>query len=127
LIPNILKSTSANPVKIFGVDWETSDGTCIRDYVHVVDLIEAHIAALATIKESSHEIINLGSGTGYSVKEVLRAASIALGYEVPSVDSPRRAGDPAVLIADITKAKEVLGWSPVRGIDAMVGDAAASR
>jgi UDP-glucose 4-epimerase len=114
-------------MKIFGDDWNTPDGTCIRDYVHVVDLIEAHIAAFNAIEESSHEIINLGSGTGYSVKEVLHAASEALGYKVPSVSSPRRAGDPAVLIADINKAKAVLGWSPVRDIKTMVGDAARSR
>lgn len=127
LIPNILKSTSANPVKIFGVDWPTADGTCIRDYVHVIDLIDAHISALGAIKESSHEIINLGSGTGYSVKEVLSAASAALGFDVPFIESARRPGDPAILIADITKAKRILEWTPVRDMNVMVADAAASR
>ena len=127
LIPNILKSTLGNPVKIFGADWQTADGTCVRDYVHVVDLIDAHISALRVIRESSHEIINLGSGTGYSVMEVLDSASAALGHQVPFIKSARRPGDPAVLIADITKAKKVLDWSPVRDINVMVADAAASR
>ncbi len=127
LIPNILRSTPANPVKIFGVDWPTVDGTCIRDYVHVIDLIDAHISALRVIKESSHEIINLGSGTGYSVREVLTAASAALRHQVPFIESARRLGDPAVLIADIRKAQKILGWTPQRDINVMVADAAASR
>ena len=74
LIPNILKATNDAPVKIFGTDWPTEDGTCIRDYIHVVDLIEAHIKALETLPEAKHEIINLGSGDGYSVRQVIAAA-----------------------------------------------------
>lgn len=129
LIPNVLKSTSENPVKIFGTDWPTADGTCVRDYVHVVDLIEAHIAALSAIdtgkiSSGTHEIINLGSGHGYSVKEVLQAAGRALGREVPHLNSARRVGDPAVLIADISKAKSHLNWQPTRDINQMVEDAA---
>jgi UDP-glucose 4-epimerase len=122
LIPNLLRSTTDNPVKIFGTDWPTSDGTCIRDYVHVIDLIDAHIKALHTLERAKHEIYNLGSGSGYSVREVVSAASSAIGHQIPSIDSPRRAGDPAVLIADISKAKSDLGWEPTRDIDTMVLD-----
>jgi UDP-glucose 4-epimerase len=122
LIPNVLRSTKNNPVEIFGTDWPTADGTCVRDYVHVVDLIEAHIKALMSLEPGVHEIYNLGSGHGYSVREVLAAASKATGYDIPTVDAPRRAGDPAVLIADISKAKENLGWMPTRGIEIIVAD-----
>ena len=122
LIPNVLRSTEANPVKIFGTDWPTEDGTCIRDYVHVIDLIDAHIKALNSLGQPGHEIYNLGSGSGYSVREVVKAASDAIGHQIPFVDSPRRAGDPAVLIADISKAKRMLDWSPTRNITTMVAD-----
>lgn len=122
LIPNVLRSTDANPVKIFGTDWPTEDGTCIRDYVHVIDLIDAHIKALNSLGQPGHEIYNLGSGSGYSVREVVKAASDAIGHQIPFVDSPRRAGDPAVLIADISKAKRMLDWSPTRNITTMVAD-----
>ncbi|CAB4713714.1 MAG: UDP-glucose 4-epimerase GalE [Actinobacteria bacterium] len=122
LIPNVLRSTPDNPVKIFGTDWPTADGTCVRDYVHVIDLIDAHIKALESLTLGIHEIYNLGSGDGYSVREVVAAASKAIGHEIPTVDSPRRAGDPAVLIAGIEKAKRILGWVPSRGIDSMVSD-----
>ena len=126
LIPNVLRSSSENPVKIFGSDWPTKDGTCIRDYVHVVDLIDAHIKALNTLGNPGHEIFNLGSGGGYSVREVIAAASQATGSQIPFIESPRRAGDPAVLIADITKANHVLGWKPTRNLEAMVSDTLAS-
>jgi UDP-glucose 4-epimerase len=122
LIPNVLRSTNDKPVEIYGTDWPTEDGTCVRDYVHVVDLIDAHIKALKSLKPGLHEIYNLGSGDGYSVRVVLAAASKAIGYEIPTVESPRRAGDPAVLIADISKAKENLGWAPTRGIEIIVAD-----
>jgi UDP-glucose 4-epimerase len=98
----------------------------VRDYVHVVDLIDAHIKALESLQPGVHEIYNLGSGDGYSVREVVAAASKAAGHEIPTLDSPRRAGDPAVLIADINKAKTKLGWIPTRGIDAMVADTLAA-
>ena len=126
LIPNVLRSSSQTPVKIFGGDWPTPDGTCIRDYVHVIDLIDAHIKALNSLTLGVHEIYNLGSGDGYSVRQVVAAAAKAKGQEIPTIDSPRRTGDPAVLIADISKAKNILGWSPSRGIDAMVSDTLAS-
>ena len=126
LIPNVLRSTSDNPVKIFGTDWPTADGTCIRDYVHVIDLIDAHIKALNSLGTPGHEIYNLGSGSGYSVREVVAAASSATGHQIPFIDSPRRAGDPAVLIADISKAKAKLNWEPTRDLNAMVSDAVES-
>ena len=122
LIPNILKATEAAPVKIFGTDWPTEDGTCIRDYIHVVDLIEAHIKALENLPTGKHEIINLGSGDGYSVKQVIAAAEKALGHKIPAIASQRRAGDPAILIADISKSKSYLNWQPTNGIDQMVLD-----
>ena len=122
LIPNILKATTEEPVKIFGTDWPTEDGTCIRDYVHVVDLIEAHILALQNLPDHKHEIINLGSGSGYSVKQVISAAEKAVGHNIPAVESNRRAGDPAILVADISKAKSYLQWQPNRDINQMVFD-----
>jgi UDP-glucose 4-epimerase len=122
LIPNVLRSTEANPVKIFGTDWPTADGTCVRDYVHVIDLIDAHIKALKSLGKPGHEIYNLGSGSGYSVREVVKAASDAIGHQIPFIDSPRRPGDPAVLIADISKAKRLLDWAPTRDMTTMVAD-----
>ena len=122
LIPNVLRSTTDNPVKIFGTDWPTHDGTCIRDYVHVIDLIDAHLKALQSLGKPGHEIYNLGSGSGYSVREVVAAASAATGQQIPFIDSPRRAGDPAVLIADISKAKSKLAWKPSRDVNTMVSD-----
>ena len=122
LIPNVLRSTTENPVKIFGTDWPTEDGTCIRDYVHVIDLINAHIKALESLGKPGHEIYNLGSGSGYSVREVVAAASAAKGDQIPFLDSPRRAGDPAVLIADIAKAQSQLSWKPSRDLNVMVSD-----
>ena len=126
LIPNVLRSTEANPVKIFGTDWPTADGTCIRDYVHVIDLIDAHVKALNSLGAAGHEIYNLGSGSGYSVREVVQAASDAIGHQIPFVDSPPRAGDPAVLIADISKAKKILNWAPTRDMKTMVADTLSS-
>ena len=122
LIPNVLRSTPENPVKIFGTDWPTEDGTCIRDYVHVIDLIDAHLKALQSLGKPGHEIYNLGSGSGYSVREVVAAASAAIGHQIAFIDAPRRPGDPAVLIADISKAKSHLGWEPTRDMNTMVSD-----
>jgi len=126
LIPRVLRSSNENPVHIFGTDWPTADGTCVRDYVHVVDLIEAHVKALNFLKLGRHQIFNLGSGIGYSVREVIQAANTARGSTIASIDSPRREGDPAVLIADISKAKADLDWQPTRDMDAMVADTLAS-
>jgi UDP-glucose 4-epimerase len=127
LIPLVLRATAENPLKIFGTDWDTKDGTCIRDYVHVVDLIEAHILALDALKPHVHEIVNLGSGGGYSVREVISVASKVLGREAPAIESPRRAGDPGTLVASIVKAKSLLGWEPTRDLETMISDAVSSQ
>ena len=126
LIPNVLRSTPDHPVKIFGTDWPTKDGTCVRDYVHVVDLIGAHIKALGSLESGKHKIYNLGSGEGCTVREVIQAASDALGYEVPFEDSARRVGDPAILVADISKAKTELEWRPTHGIISIMTDTLCS-
>ena len=122
LIPNLLRSTTENPIKIFGDDWPTKDGTCIRDYIHVVDLIDAHILALENLVSGQHKIVNLGSGGGFSVTEVVSAASKVLGRDIPTEITSRRSGDPAVLIADISLAAQVLNWAPKHGIENMVRD-----
>jgi UDP-glucose 4-epimerase len=122
LIPNILKSSEENPVQVFGTDWPTYDGTCIRDYVHVIDLVEAHLLALLSLVEPGHKIYNLGSGRGYSVMEVIAASDKATGKSTPFVSAGRRSGDPAILIADISKVKAELGWAPVRNVNEMVTD-----
>ena len=123
LIPNLLKSSAVSPMKIFGTDWPTKDGTCIRDYVHVTDLIDAHISALEKLVEGKHEVVNLGSGGGYSVKEIISAANSVVGHELPVANGERRLGDPAVLVADISKAASLLNWKPTRDIKTMVSDA----
>jgi UDP-glucose 4-epimerase len=113
--------------KIFGDDYSTRDGTAVRDYIHVLDLADAHVRALNYLMAGGvSEIFNLGSGAGYSVKEIVAAARRALGRPdfAPAV-APRRAGDPATLIADSTKAKQVLDWSPTRDVEAMIASAAA--
>jgi UDP-glucose 4-epimerase len=122
LIPNLLKATPSNPLKIFGTDWDTKDGTCVRDYVHVKDLALAHMQALAALVPGVHEIINLGSGGGYSVREVIDTASAVVGYTIPTEETQRRDGDPATLIASITKAKELLGWEPTLNLESMISD-----
>lgn len=122
LIPNALRATSDSPLRIFGRDWNTPDGTCVRDYVHILDLVDAHIRALQYLAPSEHHIFNIGSGTGYSVAQVVAAVSRVKNAELPTVDAPRRAGDPAVLVANIDKAEMLLNWRPVRNLDQMVED-----
>ena len=127
LIPNMLKAViGGEPLKVFGTDYETPDGTCIRDYIHVLDLADAHIAALKMTADLSaqHVACNLGSGSGFSVLEMLHAAESITGKEVPHSFAPRREGDPAVLVASNNKAAEVLDWRPRRGtLDEMIGSA----
>jgi UDP-glucose 4-epimerase len=122
LIPNALRATSDSPLRIFGRDWKTPDGTCVRDYVHILDLVDAHVRALQYLAPSEHHIFNIGSGTGYSVAQVVAAVSRVRNAELPTVDAPRRAGDPAVLVANIDKAEMLLNWRPVRNLDQMVED-----
>lgn len=115
LIPLILQVPNGkrNQIMIFGDDYDTPDGTCIRDYIHVTDLAQAHILAVEYLsKYSENNIFNLGNGVGFSVKQVIETARKVTGHAIPSVIAPRRAGDPAQLIASSDKAKKVLGWKP---------------
>ena len=123
LIPNVLKASTGNPIKIFGTDWGTPDKTCIRDYVHVVDLISAHILAFQKLTTPGHKIVNLGSGSGYSVREVIATAEKVTGKQIPYLEDERRAGDPETLIALIELAKEYLNRSPERDLELMIRDA----
>jgi UDP-glucose 4-epimerase len=125
LIPNVLKVPlgERETVSVFGTDYPTPDGTCVRDYIHVVDLAEAHLLALEACDPGTHEIFNLGSGSGYSVREVVDVCREVTGRKIPAVESPRRAGDPAVLIASSAKIGKRLGWKPERDLRAMVADA----
>ncbi len=114
LIPNVLKVplNETGMVSVFGTDYPTKDGSCIRDYVHVLDIAQAHLLALGKIDEHSGKAYNLGSGNGYSVLEVLETSKKVTGYDIPIKISPRRVGDPAVLVASSEKAKKDLGWKP---------------
>jgi len=114
LIPRILQVAlgRAEHVNIFGTDYPTPDGTCVRDYIHVCDLARAHLLALQALEKSSPLIYNLGNGRGFSVREVVEVARTVTGHPVPVIESPRRAGDPAVLIASSKKIRRELGWQP---------------
>jgi UDP-glucose 4-epimerase len=110
-------------VTVFGGDYPTPDGTGVRDYIHVVDLAEGHLAALESLERFRGAVpVNLGTGVGYSVLEVIKAATAAVGREIAYVIGDRRAGDAAAVWADPTLARELLGWSASRGIDDMVAD-----
>lgn len=124
LIPNALRAAGGGePLTLFGTDYPTADGTCVRDYIHVVDLGDAHLRALVAAETGEHHIVNLGSGSGYSVRDVLRAVTDVVGTEVPVVEAQRRAGDPPVLVASNDRAAELLGWRPARELAQMVADA----
>ncbi|MGH9554559.1 MAG: UDP-glucose 4-epimerase GalE [Terriglobales bacterium] len=99
-------------VRVFGTDYPTPDGTCVRDYVHVLDLSTAHILALDALKERSRLIYNLGNGRGCSVREVVEVARRVTGHPIPTMEAPRRAGDPAVLVASSAKIRQELAWQP---------------
>ena len=114
LIPQVLQVAlgQRESIAIFGTDYPTPDGTCVRDYVHVLDLANAHVAALHALAKHDCLIYNLGSGRGFSVREVVKASRIVTGHSIPVVESPRRPGDPAVLVASSTKIQSELGWNP---------------
>ncbi|MDQ8201475.1 UDP-glucose 4-epimerase GalE [Pelagicoccus sp. SDUM812003] len=125
LIPIILQVAlgQRKEVKIFGNDYDTPDGTCIRDYIHVEDLIDAHILALGAL-ESGNRVYNLGNGKGFSVKEVVESARRVTGHRIPCEIAKRRPGDPAVLVAGSDKIRNELGWSPrYADIDSIVESA----
>ncbi len=126
LVPLALRAACGEgpPLTVFGDDWPTADGTPVRDYVHVSDLAEAHRLALEHLLAGGESAaLNLGTGTGHSVREVLAATERVVGRAVPYGVGPRRAGDPAVLVAAADAAHERLGWRPERGPDRIVGDA----
>jgi len=126
LIPLVLKTAlgQRSHIGIFGDDYPTPDGTCIRDYIHVRDLAQAHLLALEYLdKGGKSDAFNLGSGDGYSVKEIIDTARRITGREIPAIVEPRRAGDPSVLIASNKKAAKVLGWKPERGLETIIADA----
>ncbi len=115
LIPLILQVPNGQreSISIYGDDYDTKDGTCVRDYIHVTDLAQAHILAMKYLAEGKESnVFNLGNGVGFTVKEVIETARKVTGHPIPAVVSPRRAGDPAKLIASSEKARNVLGWNP---------------
>jgi UDP-glucose 4-epimerase len=112
LIPRILEAAigRAETIGIFGTDYPTKDGTCVRDYIHVEDLVEAHVLAMNAIKPGQGNVFNLGSETGFTVREVIEACIKVTGTKIPVSEKPRRAGDPAVLVASSEKIRNTLGW-----------------
>ncbi|MFJ5232451.1 UDP-glucose 4-epimerase GalE [Kitasatospora sp. NPDC088391] len=111
-------------ISVFGEDYPTPDGTCIRDYIHIADLAEAHLLAIAAAKPGEHLICNLGNGTGFSVREVIESVKRVTGREIPVQMAGRRPGDPAVLVAAADRARDALGWVPKRPeLDEIVADA----
>ncbi len=127
LIPLAIRSALGlrPPLDIYGTDYPTPDGTAVRDYIHVMDLGEAHLAALRRLNDGATSlVVNLGTGRGHSVRDVIRSVELVSGRKVPTREVGRRAGDPPVLVADARKAAEVLGWrARYPELDAIVGDA----
>jgi UDP-glucose 4-epimerase len=130
LIPNVLRAAeTGEPITLFGSDYPTADGTCIRDYIHVADLADAHLLALdATAPDDPRTddavVLNLGIGSGFSVREVVDAAAAVVGRRIPETTGPRRPGDPPVLVAAADRAREVLRWSATRPtLEEMIGSA----
>lgn len=126
LIPLILQVAlgQRENIAIFGTDYPTPDGTCIRDYIHVDDLAEAHLLAVAAAEPGRHEAYNVGTGRGQSVRAVIEAARRVTGHPIPTVEKPRRPGDPPALFADASRVQKRLGWSPRHiEIDAVVRSA----
>lgn len=126
LIPLLLQVAAGRrqAIEIFGTDYPTPDGTAIRDYIHVEDLARAHLLALLGGRSGEHRLYNLGSGTGFSVREVIEAARHVTGHPIPAVERPRRAGDPAVLVASSHTIREELSWKPEKpALTTMIADA----
>jgi len=116
LIPIVLQVAMGyrDKIMMYGDDWPTKDGTCVRDYIHIRDLADAHVLALQANSPGTHQIYNLGSGDGYSVREVVEVCREVTGHPIPAEVAPRRAGDPATLIASSEKIRKSLGWEPSR-------------
>jgi UDP-glucose 4-epimerase len=116
LIPIVLQVAAGkrDQLMMYGDDYPTPDGTCVRDYIHVADLAEAHLLALGAVKQGTHDVYNLGNGDGYSVRQVIDAAREVTGRPIPVKLAPRRPGDPAATVAASGKARRDLGWQPAR-------------
>ncbi|GAA1144444.1 UDP-glucose 4-epimerase [Kitasatospora gansuensis] len=126
LIPLVFQAALGDRphIAVYGEDYPTPDGTCIRDYIHVADLADAHLLALDAAKAGEHLICNLGNGSGFSVREVIESVKRVTGREIPVVVADRRPGDPAVLVASAARAHQALGWTPRRAdLDEIVKDA----
>ncbi len=125
LIPNVLAAAAgrAPAVELFGTDYDTPDGTCVRDYVHIADLAAAHLLALDSAAAGQHQVYNLGSGEGYSVRQVIDAARRLTGRDLAVVERPRRPGDSPRLVASNERIRTRLGWQPRHGLDDIVRDA----
>ncbi|MGP3983710.1 UDP-glucose 4-epimerase GalE [Streptomyces sp. KR80] len=126
LIPLVLQVAQGKreAISVFGDDYPTPDGTCVRDYIHVADLAEAHLLALSAAEAGRHLICNLGNGNGFSVREVIETVRQVTGHPIPEVAAPRRGGDPAVLVASAERARTSLGWRPRRAdLAGIVADA----
>ncbi|MFC8824788.1 UDP-glucose 4-epimerase GalE [Streptomyces sp. NPDC057137] len=126
LIPLVLQVAlgARESISVYGDDYPTPDGTCVRDYIHVADLADAHLLALDAAVAGEHLVCNLGNGSGFSVREVIETVRTVTGHPVPEVAAPRRAGDPAVLVASAATARERLGWTPSRAdLAGIVADA----
>ena len=125
LIPLVLRAAAGerDHITVFGTDYDTRDGTAVRDYIHVEDLGAAHLLALDRVQPGAHRVFNLGTGDGYTVREVIEAARRVTGREIPVREEGRRAGDPPQLVASNARARAELGWAPERGLDAMIADA----
>ena len=126
LIPLVLQVAQGRreAISVYGDDYPTPDGTCVRDYIHVADLAEAHLLALKAATPGEHLICNLGNGNGFSVREVIETVRKVTGHPIPEVVAPRRGGDPAVLVASAATAREKLGWNPSRAdLEGIVADA----
>lgn len=127
LVPLILDAIQGkrDALTIFGTDYDTPDGTCIRDYVHVMDLVDAHVLGLNWLEQGKgSRVFNLGTGTGFSVREVIENAESITGKDVPRIEGPRRPGDCTKLVSGSSRAEAELGWTPARStLDQMIGDA----
>ncbi|MGR3541037.1 MAG: UDP-glucose 4-epimerase GalE [Hasllibacter sp.] len=126
LVPAMIEAIRGDrpALTVHGTDYDTPDGTAVRDYVHVVDLVEAHVAGLERLLGGGgSRVYNLGSGTGYSVREVIEASRAVTNREVPFAEGPRRAGDAVSLVSGSTRARDELGWRPRRGLREMIADA----
>jgi UDP-glucose 4-epimerase len=114
LIPLVLQVAAGKreSISIFGTDYPTVDGSCVRDYIHVLDLAKAHVLALNAIQTRDKLVYNIGNGAGFSVRQVVEAARRVTGHPIPIIEAPRRSGDPAVLVASSDKIRNELGWHP---------------